>query len=147
MSHARSGPPSLRRGWRAGGAELLFSLWLARNAWRGRRPLEALAWPPRTLLRGVGTYASGSVGSAFELSPETALLGDGVALESRLARRDGSPLAGSSLLRTFRVTGAGLAVEERLAAEGGARGLRYHVPARARDVQRDAGVVRYLLGG
>lgn len=141
----RLGRPSPRRGWRSGGKELRFSLWLARNAWRGGRRAEALLAPARVFARGVAAFAASRVGSPFELAPRSDVLDDGVVLESRLAWRDGTPAPGSSLLRTFRVDGEGLTVEERLTASGGARGLEYRVPARARDVERGPGYVRYRL--
>ena len=142
---ARRGLPSPGRGWRSGGGELRFSLWLARNAWRGRRHLEALAWPPRVLGRAVLAFAGSRVGSGCELAPQLAPEPDGVTLEGRLAWRDGAPVPGSSVVRSFRVTGDGLEVDERLAADGGARGVRFHVPRRASDVRREGTWVRYRL--
>lgn len=140
-----AGLPSPARGWRSGGRELRFSLWLARNAWRAGRRAEALAWPARVLTRGVGAFGTSRVGSPFHCAPLTCLLPDGVTLESRLARRDGTPVAGSELLRTFRVDGGGLLVEERLLDGGGARGLDYRVPGLATEVERSPGRVSYRL--
>jgi hypothetical protein len=144
--HGRRGLPSPARGWRSGGRELRFSLWLARNAWRGRRWTEALLWPPRALDRAVLAPATARLASAWDPAPALAVLPDGVELEARLAWRDGTPLADSALLRTYRVDGGGLVVDERVHAAGGARGLRYDLPARAREVERTAERVRYRLG-
>jgi hypothetical protein len=74
------------------------------------------------------------------------MLPDGLQIESRLAHRDGSALADSKLVRSFRVGSGALEVEERLAAAGGARAVEYHVPSGARQIVREAGHVRYLLG-
>jgi hypothetical protein len=141
----RLGLPSLARGWRSGAPELRFAGWLARNAWRGKRRAEALLAVPRVVSRGVLAYGAARVGSAFELTPVTELLPDGVRLESRLARRDGTPVAASSLVRTFRVDGGGLVVEERCRSDGGARGLDYRVPPGATELERADGKLRYRL--
>lgn len=141
------GAPSFARGWRSGRGEARFSLWLARNAWRGGRRVEAALTPARVLRRGVLAFGGARVSSAFELAPGLDVGVAGVTLESRLARRDGTPVAGSNLVRDFAVTGTGLAVTERLVADGGARGVRYRVPRRAVDVQRGANLVRYRLDG
>lgn len=141
------GLPSLRRGWRSGGAELRFSAWLARNAWRGGRRREAVTWPLRQLRRGVLAFGASRVGSPFALEPQVKLLTAGVQLTSPLARRDGTPVEGSCLERRFQLTGEGLDVEERILSTGGARGVRYVVPSRATDVVKEATNVRYRLGG
>lgn len=142
------------RGWRSGRSELRFSLWLARNAWRAGRRLEALTWPVRLFDRGVCAFAGPRVASSFSLAPVTVLDDDGMTqslslsltLEGPLAWRDGSPVPDTSLRRTFSVDGEGLLVEERLVNSGAVRGLEYLVPDRAHSVEREAGVVRYRLG-
>ena len=130
-----------------GGKELRFSAWLARNAWRGGRRREALGWPVRQLRRGVLAFGASRVGSPFALEPEVTMLSAGVQLEGPLARRDGTPVAGSRVDRRFHLTGEGLDVEERILATGGARGVRYLVPSRATHVVKEATNVRYRLGG
>jgi hypothetical protein len=141
----RAGGFSLARGWRACGGELGFSLWLARAAWRGRRPLDALRAPLRILRDGVLAFGSARVGSAFHLAPSVRVLPDGVILESALARRSGEALPDARTERRFLVEGTGLAVVERLLAAGPARNLDYRVPRRAVQVQRSPNEVRYRL--
>lgn len=142
----RSGLGSWRRGWASGGSELRFSLWLARNAWRGARYGEALGAPLRVLWRGVLAYGSPFVSSAFDPAPRLDPSDTGVTLEGRLAHRDGTALPRSAFVRRFELTGDGLAVDEQRAADGAARALALRVPARARDVVREAARVRYHLG-
>ncbi len=142
----RSGLPSPARGWRAGGEELRFSLWLARNAWRGRRRLEALCAPPRVLAEAVLAPTSGRVASSFGLEANLVPGEDGVGLRSSLAYRDGTPVPGSVLERRYRLDGDGLSVEEHLEADGGARGVTYRLPAGARQVQREKGSIHYRIG-
>ncbi len=136
---------SLGRGWESGKQALRFSTWLARNHWRGGRAGAALLEPARTLRDGVLAFGSSRIGSAFDCSAESYLLSDGVQLKSALARRDGTPIPGSELERTFRVDGDGLVVEEALVAAGGVRGLDYRVPASASEVLREAGQIHYRL--
>jgi len=81
--------------------------------------------------RGVLAFGHSRVSSAFALAPAVELLPDGVLLRSKVAYRDGTPVEGSSLERTFRVDGDGLDVHEVLRADGGARGLGFSVPAAA----------------
>lgn len=142
-----AGLPSIRRGWGAGSGELRFSLWLARNAWRGGRRLEALLTPARVATRGILQPAGTRISSAYDPAPGLDLVEAGVTLEGRLARPDGSPLRSSSIVRDFAVTGTGLFVEERLIADGGARRVRFRVPAQAHDVHVERNRVRYRLGG
>jgi len=142
----RSGLPSLARGLRSGASELRFSLWLARVEARAGRPLGALATPLRTFRRGVLAFGAPRVSSAFHPSPAVEVLGDGVSLVSGLAHRDGTPLAGARIERTFRIDGDGLEVHERCTAGGGARGLSYSVPRAASAVEQGDGEVRYRLG-
>ena len=131
----RAGFFSMRRGLRAGQRELRFSAWLARNEWRRGRPSAALNAPWHALRRGVLDFAAPEVGSAWACDPDLTLLADGVELESRLARRDGSALESTRLTRRFRVDGEGLLAEERLLAEGAARAVRYRLPARAQEAR------------
>ena len=144
--HGRSGGFAPARGWRSGARELRFSAWLARVDWRAGRHAAALARPVRVFSRGVLDYASASVSSAFELAPRATPLSDGFRLESRLAHRDGTPLASSRLERSFRIGAGALEVEEQLLDAGGAQAVEYHLPQAARDVQREPGRVRYILG-
>lgn len=127
----RCGWPAPLRGWRSGGGELRFSLWLARNHWRAGRRAEALLQPFETFRRGVLAFAAPTVSSAFFREPSVHVHQDGVTLRGGLAWRDGAPVPGSDLLRVFRVDGQGLLVEERLVDGGGARAIRYRVPAAA----------------
>ncbi len=133
------------RGWRSGGAEVRFSLWLARVHWRAGRHLAAVRKPWQVFSDGVLAFGSRRVGSAFELAPSVRLLGDGVRLESRLARRSGEPLIDSNLERTFQVDGSGLVVTERLLDSGRARKVAYRVPAAATDVEVRPDQVSYRL--
>ena len=142
----RAGSWAWARGWRSGREELRFSLWLARNAWRGARYGEALGAPLGVFRRGVLAYASPLVSSAFELEPRLDPSGTGVTLEGRLAHRDGTVLPRSSFVRRFELTGDGLAVDEQRIADGAARALALRVPLRARDVVREGTRVRYHLG-
>ena len=142
----RAGGFAPGRGWRSGARELRFSLWLARVDWRGGRRAAALARPARVFSRGVLDYAGAQVSSAFDLAPRVSVLPDGLQIESRLAHRDGSALPASRLVRSFRIGGGALEVDERLVDAGGAAAVEYHVPTAARQLVREAGHVRYLLG-
>ena len=142
----QAGLPSFGRGWRSGRSELRFSLWLARVAGRAGRPVDALLTPPRIFRRGVLAFGAPRVGSAFHLTPEVELLGDGIRLVSSLAHRDGSALAGARIERSFHIDGEGLEVHERCTSSGGARGLKYVVPQMARSVDERPEEVRYRLG-
>ena len=141
----KSGLPSPARGLDAGGRELRFSLWLARVHHRAGRTGAALRAPLDTFRRGVLAFAHPRVSSAFELAPETRVLGDGLHLTGRLCHRGGRPASGSVVDRVFRVDGGGLVVEERLVAPGRARGIEYAVPAAASDVERADGRISYRL--
>jgi len=141
----KAGTFSFARGWRSGAKEVRFAWWLARNHWRAGQTGAAALVIPRTFERGVLAFGTSRVGSGFERAPRTELLPDGVQLASRLARRDGSSVAGSELVRSFRVDGDGLVVDDRLDATGGVRGVDYALPAAASDVQRDGLRVRYRL--
>lgn len=143
--NGRAGAPSPVRGWRSGGDELRFSLWLARVAWRRGERAGALALPARVFSRAVLAPAHPRCSSAFHLAPSVHLLGDGIQLEGGLAWRDGTPVPGARLERTFRVDGDGLEVEERLVARGAAGSLGYRVPAAAAQVSQSADAVRYRL--
>ncbi len=144
--HGSAGGFAPGRGWRSGARELRFALWLARVDWRGGRRAAALARPARVFSRGVLDYASARVSSACDLAPRVSVLSDGLSLESRLAHRDGTPLRSSRLVRSFRIGSGALEVEERLVDAGGARAVEYHVPSAARELLREPGHVRYLLG-
>jgi hypothetical protein len=139
------GLPSLARGLRSGGKEVRFSLWLARVHRRAGRTAEALIQPARTFRRGVLAFGHSRVGSPFHLAPEVEILSDGILLRSALAWRDGTPVPGSALERTYRIDGEGLAVHERVLADGGVRGLRYQVPAAAVDVHSGPQETRFRL--
>jgi hypothetical protein len=139
------GPFSLARGWRANAKELRFSLWLARNHLRGRRFSAAAVAPASVLWNGVLAFASKLVGSAFDRAPDLALLPDGVEVRSALARRDGTPILDSRLVRRFQVDGEGLAIEEHLESPGPARAMRYRPPSLARALVQEEHHVRYRL--
>lgn len=141
-----AGWPSLARGWRGGGSELRFALWLARVAARRGRLVEALLTPPRVARRGILAFGHPRVSSAFDLAPEVRIEGTAIVLESRLAHRDGSRVGASRLTRTYEVDGSGLVVEERLAADGGARRVAYRMPSAATDVQDAGGRISWRLG-
>ena len=141
-----AGWPSLARGWRGGGSELRFSLWLARVAARRGRLVDALLTPPRVARRGVLAFGHPRVSSAFDLAPEVRIEGTAIVIESRLAHRDGSRVEASRLTRTYEVDGTGLVVEEELAADGGARGLAYRVPREASDVSDVGRRISWRLG-
>ncbi|MBL8862409.1 MAG: hypothetical protein JNK02_10400 [Planctomycetes bacterium] len=143
---AAAGLPSLGRGWHGGGSELRFSLWLARVAARRGRPIEALATPWRVARQGLAAFASTRVSSAFDLAPRAEPGVGALVLTSRLAHRDGSPVAESRLVRRFEVDGGGLVVDDELAADGGARGVTYRVPQEARDVRREGRRIAWRLG-
>jgi hypothetical protein len=140
-----SGLPSLPRGLAGGARELRFSLWLARNHWRGRRYSEALRAPWSVAKRGVLAFAAPSVSSAFFLAPQVRVDGDGLELESGLAWRGGKAVAGSRIQRRFQVDGDGLRVTDVLVSGAAARSLSYRIPAAATDVERGPGRVSYRL--
>jgi len=143
--HGRRGLPSLARGLRSGAPELRFSLWLARVQQRAGRTGAALSEPLRVLRRGILSVAHPRLSSAFAVAPAVAVHEDGVTVTGRLSHADGSPLATSCFERTYRVDGEGLVVVERLLDPGGARAVRYAVPARAAEVVRHETTVRYRL--
>ncbi|MCY2958613.1 MAG: hypothetical protein NTY35_00445 [Planctomycetota bacterium] len=141
-----AGWPSPARGWRGGGSELRFSLWLARVAARRGRLVEALLTPPRVARRGVLAFGHPRVSSAFDLAPDVRLDGTTIVIESRLAHRDGSRVGASRLTRSYEVDGSGLVVVEDLSADGGARRLGYRVPREASDVRDEGRRISWRLG-
>lgn len=144
---ARAGLPSFARGLRAGKRELQFSLWLARVHARAGRTSAALAAPVAVMRRGILAFSATTASSAFDLVPEVEVWADGVGLSSSLAHRDGSRVGASRLRRSFRVDGAGLEVHDEVLAAGGARAVRYRLPAAARDVRSGPHTFTYRLGG
>lgn len=142
----RAGHASPRRARRGARGELRFSLWLARVHLRAGRPVEALGEPLRVLREGVVAFGSTQVSSAFDLTPRVEPLPGGVRLAARLAWRDGTPVPGSRLVRTYRADEGGLAVEETLESAGVARSVRLHPPARARGLELGECRARYRLG-
>jgi len=140
-----AGFPSAMRGLRAGGAELRFSLWLSRVAWRAGRHKDALKVPAAVFARGVLAPASRRVSTAFGLAPTIQLLADGVQLTTPLAWRDGAPVPGTSLERTYRVDGDGLDVRERSVGRVLPRSIHFAAPRAATAVERTADDVRYRL--
>lgn len=141
----RAGSFELARGWRHGRHALRFSLWLARNHWRGGRFADALGAPFDVARRGIGAFASSEVSSAFDIGPEIELLPDGIRLQAELAHRGGERAGGTRVERTFRIEGDGLAVTERVLARGDVRELDYRVPATATSVVRERDEIRYRL--
>ena len=140
----RSGLPSLRRGLDAGGGELRFSLWVARTHLRAGRRMEALKTPARAVSRGVLAFGHSRVGSGFDLDPRVEVLPDGVRLHGALAFRDGTPVPGSRVERSFRVDGEGLEVSE-LCEGAGVSGLTYAEPRSARELRREGNKLSYRL--
>jgi len=140
-----SGMFSVGRGLSSGARELRFSLWLARTDLRAGNVARALARPFKVLREGVLAFGSPVCSTAFDRAPELETFSDGVQLRSHLARRDGSRIEHSAIERTFRVGGDGLLVEERLKDPSPVRGLAYHVPSRAQDIERDEHTLRYRL--
>ncbi len=142
---ARAGVWNVARGLGAGVADLRFSVWLARAAWRGQGLRAALGEPVRRLRDGVLAFASPRVRSDMDLAPTCRVTPQGVQLESRLARPDGQALAGSRLSRGFELDETGLRVDDQLIEAGGAKSVRYALPGAARDVAREEARVRYRL--
>ncbi|MFT4709220.1 MAG: hypothetical protein ACI8Q9_000338 [Planctomycetota bacterium] len=145
----KAGSFRLGRGWRAGKDELRFGLWTARVHWRAGRRLDFLLELPRIFRRAVLAYASPMVSSAFCRTVKTKLEADSLHIESSLAWRDGTPVPGSSLLRSFQMTEAGLCVTEQLQSPGSAKGLAYQIPDRAdrapKNLQETATEISYVL--
>ena len=136
--------------WRANKAELRFSLWLSRVAWRAGHPLDAVATPLRVARDGLLAWARPRVSTAFHLAPQVQPAGDGVRLLGALAHRDGRPVPGLVVQRSYGIDGNGLVVEEQLlrdpaAAEAAIAKLAYSLPAAASDVERGSGSLRYRL--
>jgi hypothetical protein len=140
-----AGLPSPGRGWRAGAKEVRFSAWIARVHWRAGRRLLALRTPLASLRRGVLAFAHARVSSAFALSPKLEVRMGSVDIEGPLAWRDGTPVPGTSLARSFRVDGGGLIVSERVLGADGVRALDYPVPEAATEVRRNGHEVQYRL--
>jgi hypothetical protein len=141
----RAGGFRFGRGWASGKKELRFSTWLARVHWRAGRYVDAFAEPLRTFRRGILAFAAPRVSSAFALAPELELLENGVRLRSSLAWRDGTPVPGTSLTRTFILDDEGLHVGEHLSEAKDVRGLDYSVPAHASRPKREARDVSFTL--
>jgi len=133
------------RGWRANQEELRFSLWLARVAWRAGRPWKALTTPFTIARRGLFDFATRRATSAWDLAPTVEVVADGLTLRGALAHRDGSRCEGAEIERSFTVDGTGLAVDERVRAEGLIRALGYSVPQAATGVVRTPFSSRYRL--
>lgn len=142
---ARAGSLAPLRGWRANQDEIRFSAWLARIAWRGGRPFEALGTPLAVAKRGLCDFASTRVSSAHALAPVVTPRIDGLNLESTLAHPDGTSVAGTRIERCFSVDGEGLRVEDRVTSSAGIRGLAYALPRAAVDVARTPLAVSYRL--
>lgn len=140
------GMPSVARGWRGGGSEFRFSLWLARVAARRGQIGAALMTPARIARRGFFAFGHPRVSSAFDLAPEVRLEGTAIVMESRLAHRDGARVDASRLRRSFEVDGTGLVVDEELVADGGARSVQYRTPSAATDVREDGRRISWRLG-
>ncbi|MCC6407272.1 MAG: hypothetical protein IT453_08900, partial [Planctomycetes bacterium] len=143
--NGKVGSPAPLRGWRANKDELRFSLWLARNHWRGERYGAALRAPFAVAARGLAAYAAPRVSSAFFLAPTARAFGDSIVLKSGIAWRDGRPVPGVELERTFQLDGNGLSVRERRLRAPAGLDLAYAVPRAARDVERESDEVRYRL--
>ena len=89
------------------------------------------------------------VSSAFCRATQTRVLGDSVSIESSLAWRDGTPVPGSKLNRTYQMTPAGLRVTDKLQSPGSAKGLSYQIPDSAvggpKNLQETATEISYVL--
>jgi hypothetical protein len=142
---ATCGDFSPRRGWRANHDEVRFSLWLARIAWRGGRPLAALTCPFRVAKRGLFDFATRTASSEFDLNPSVEQSVDGLLVRSALAHRDGSPVAGTAIERRFTIDGTGLSVAERVECAGECRAVEYRVPQQATEIVRTPYTASYRL--
>jgi hypothetical protein len=141
------GGVSLGRGWRSGGKELRFSLWMARNACRGGRILAGLGMPWRVFKEAVLAFAHPRVSTSFDRNPSVEVLDDGVRLEVRMAHRDGTADAsGPIIARTFRIDGQGVKVDEAIGEGRPPKALNYRLPSRARDAGRGPERVTWRLG-
>jgi hypothetical protein len=132
-------------GWRAGGDDLRFSFWLARVAWRRGERQGALATPLRHLSRDVLAFGSPRVSSAFCRDVESRFDGEELVLEGALARRDGARVAGSRVVRRYRVSEGALLVDERVTGVDSVRDLSWSPLRAASDVERDGSGVRFRL--
>jgi len=142
---ATAGPVAPSRGWRANHDELRFSMWLARVAWRGGRPLDALTLPLRIAKRGLVDFATQRASSANDLSPEIETSIDGLLVRSALAYKDGSRVADTAIERRYTIDGAGLSVAENLVSSGACSAIDYSVPEAATAVVRSLNAVSYRL--
>jgi hypothetical protein len=62
-----------------------------------------------------------------------------------LAHADGSPLPAARLVRSYRVGGGALEIEEHLRDAGGARDVSYRMPRLASEVLREGTRISYRL--
>jgi hypothetical protein len=143
---ASAGAPSIARGWRANHAELRFSLWLSRVAWRDGRVGDAFLGPWRGARRGLVDFGSSHVSSACDLAPEVEVHGDKICMRGDLAHPDGSRIPRATFERSFAIDGDGLIVDERLLDSSDLRGVSYQVPEGASEVVRTDSTVHYRLG-
>jgi hypothetical protein len=142
---ARAGTWSFARGWRSGRDVLRFSLWQARVDARAGRLGSALTRVPATLRRGVLDPASAKVASQHACAAELVALPEGIEVHSQLAHADGSPLPAARLVRSYRVGGGALEIEEHLRDAGGARDVSYRMPRLASEVLREGTRISYRL--
>lgn len=139
-----AGAVSPSRGWRAGAKELRFSLWLARVARRRGATLEALLTPLRHLRRDVLAFAHPRVSSSFAREVEARFepgdddAGGALTLVAALAWRDGRPVPGSRVERSYRLDDGALAVEDALLSAGAARRVAWRAPAGVREAVAEA---------
>lgn len=131
--------------WRAGGDDLRFSFWLARVAWRRGERQGALATPLRHLARDVLAFGSARVSSAFCRDVVARFDGEELVLEGALARRDGKRVAGTRVVRRYRLGDGALLVDERVTGADSVRDLSWSAPRAASDVERDGSGVRFRL--
>jgi hypothetical protein len=111
---AQVGRWSRARARAAVAGEVRFAGWLARAYARRGERLRALGTPLEVLRRGALEFGGARVSSAYVLDPTLDVHADGVTLHSGLAWRDGARVPGVEIVRTYRVEGDGLAVEEAL---------------------------------
>jgi hypothetical protein len=140
-----AGPWSLARGWRSGRDALRFSLWQARVEARAGHLGSTLKRVPATLLRGVLDPSSAKVASQHACAAEMFALPEGIEIKSQLAYADGTALPAARLVRSYRVGGGALEIEEYLQDAGGARNVSYRMPRLASEVLREGHRISYRL--
>ena len=140
--HGRSGLPRWPTAWGANRAELRFSLWLARNALRGRELARAMGIPWGVFCAGILGYGSSVVSSSCDRQATLELLPEGARVRGVLAHRDGQRIPGADFERSFTLQDGGLLVRETCA--WGPKASQT-VPRHATHVSQQEGELSYLL--